>query len=58
LEGTFEGHLVQPPCNEQGHLQLDQVDPCACSDQLCFGVFLYTGSWLSGLFSNLRWQLL
>ncbi|KAK4823689.1 hypothetical protein QYF61_005755 [Mycteria americana] len=23
--GTFKGHLVQPPCNEQGHLQLDQV---------------------------------
>jgi len=19
LEGTFKGHLVQPPCNEQGH---------------------------------------
>jgi len=25
LEGTFKGHLVQPPCNEQGHLQLDHV---------------------------------
>ncbi|KAK4822534.1 hypothetical protein QYF61_015540 [Mycteria americana] len=25
LEGTFKGHLVQPPCNKQGHLQLDQV---------------------------------
>ena len=25
LEGTFKGHLVQPLCNEQGHLQLDQV---------------------------------
>ncbi|KAK4807110.1 hypothetical protein QYF61_018451 [Mycteria americana] len=25
LEGNFKGHLVQPPCNEQGHLQLDQV---------------------------------
>jgi len=25
LEGTFKGHLVQHPCNEQGHLQLDQV---------------------------------
>jgi len=21
LEGTLKGHLVQPPCNEQGHLQ-------------------------------------
>jgi len=25
LEGTFRGHLAQPPCREQGHLQLDQV---------------------------------
>ena len=25
LEGTFKGHLVQAPCNEQGHLQLDQA---------------------------------
>jgi len=24
LEGTFKGHLVQPPCSEQGHLQQDQ----------------------------------
>ena len=25
LEGTFRGHLAQPPCSEQGHLPLDQV---------------------------------
>ena len=25
LEGTFKGQLVQFLCNEQGHLQLDQV---------------------------------
>jgi len=25
LEGNFKGHLVQSPCNEQGHRQLDQV---------------------------------
>jgi len=25
LEGTSRGHLAQPPCSEQGHLQLDQV---------------------------------
>ena len=25
LEGIFRGHLAQPPCSEQGHLQLDQV---------------------------------
>jgi len=23
LEGTFKGHLTQPPCHEQEHLQLD-----------------------------------
>lgn len=27
LEGTFKGHLIQLPCNEQGHLQL-----CQCSE--------------------------
>ena len=25
LEGTFRGHLAQPPCSEQGHLQPDQI---------------------------------
>jgi len=25
LEGTFRGHLVQFLCNEQGHIQLNQV---------------------------------
>ena len=25
LEGILKGHLVQLPCNEQGHLQLHQV---------------------------------
>jgi len=25
LEGTLEDHLLQLPCNEQGHLQLKQV---------------------------------
>jgi len=25
LEGTFKGHLVQLPCSEQEHPQLDQV---------------------------------
>ena len=25
LEGTFNGHLAQPPCSAQGHLQLDQI---------------------------------
>jgi len=26
LEGTLRGHLVQLPCNEQGHLQFHQVN--------------------------------
>lgn len=25
LEGTLKSHLLQLPCREQGHLQLDQV---------------------------------
>lgn len=25
LDEIFKGHLVQHPCNEQGHLQQDQV---------------------------------
>jgi len=25
LEGSFRGHLSQPPCSEQGYLLLDQV---------------------------------
>jgi len=25
LEGAFKSHLVQIPCSEQEHLQLDQV---------------------------------
>ena len=25
LEGMFRAHLAQPPCSEQGHLQIDQV---------------------------------
>lgn len=24
LEGTLEGHLVQPPCSERGHLHIDE----------------------------------
>ena len=26
LESTLKGYLVQLPCNEQGHLQLDEGD--------------------------------
>lgn len=25
-EGTFKGHLIQPLCNEEQHLQQDQVE--------------------------------
>lgn len=37
LEGTFKGHLVQLPCREQGHLQLDQVAQSSVQpDRECF----------------------
>jgi len=37
LEVSFKGHLVQPPCNEQGHLQLSQVAQSPVqSDPECF----------------------
>jgi len=37
LEGIFRGHLVQPPCSKQGHLQLDQVAQSAVQPGLeCF----------------------
>ena len=47
LEGTFKGHLVQPPCNEQGHLQLDQVAQSPVQPDLeCFqgwGIYHLSG---------------
>ena len=36
LEGTLKGHLVQPPCKEQGHPQLHQV--LRASSSLTLGV--------------------
>lgn len=53
LEGTLKGHPAQLPCNEQGHLQLDQFGQC--SDPLeCFqGGEIWTGSTTSlGTCSN------
>lgn len=36
LEGTIKGHLAQLPCNDQGHLQLDQVaQSLPCLSNLC-----------------------
>jgi len=26
LEGTFKGHVVQPPCNEQGQKKTDRIE--------------------------------
>ncbi|KAK4822001.1 hypothetical protein QYF61_006615, partial [Mycteria americana] len=47
LDGTFKGHLVQPPCNEQGHLQLDQVAQSPVQPDLeCFqgwGIYRLSG---------------
>jgi len=25
LDGTLRGHLAQPPCSKQGHLQLEHL---------------------------------
>ena len=38
LEGIFKDYLVQLPCNEQGHLQVDQVaQSSAVVPGLCYG---------------------
>ena len=55
LEGTFKGHLVQLPYNEQGHLQLHQgaVDVFAIMCSLCWrGKHLHHGRY------RLGWHLL
>ena len=37
LDRTFRGHLVQPPCSEQGHLQLGHVAQSPAQPDLeCF----------------------
>jgi len=47
LEGIFKGHLVQTPCNEQGHLSLDQLAQSAVQPDLdCFqgwGIYRLSG---------------
>jgi len=47
LEGTFKGHLVQPPCSGQGHLPLDQVAQSPVQPDLeCFqgwGIYHLSG---------------
>ena len=47
LEGTFKGHPVQPPCNEQGHLQLDQQRPFQLTLKESPGAWLLGGLLLS-----------
>ena len=46
FEGTLKGHLVQLPCTEQGHLQLDQVAQSPIQPDLeClqgWGILLWT----------------
>ncbi|KAK4818441.1 hypothetical protein QYF61_013128 [Mycteria americana] len=46
-DGTFKGHVVQTPCNEQGHLQLDQVAQSPIQPDLeCFqgwGIYHLSG---------------
>jgi len=47
LEGTFRGHLAQPPCSEQGHLQLHQAAQSPVQPGLeCFqggGIYTLSG---------------
>jgi len=47
LEGTSKGYLVQPPCNNQGHLPLDQVAQSPVQPDLeCFqawGIYYLSG---------------
>jgi len=53
LEGTFKVHIVEAPCHEQGHLQLDQVAQspvqssfkCFQGRKSCFR-YLFQGIWL------------
>ena len=55
LEGTFKGHLIRLPYNEQGHLQLHQgaVDVFAIMCSLCWrGKHLHHGRY------RLGWHLL
>lgn len=47
LERTFRGHIVQAPCNEQGHLRPDQIVQSPVQPDLgCFqrwGICHFTG---------------
>ena len=47
LEGTFKRHVVQPPCNEQGHLPLDKAAQSPVQPSLeCFqrgGIYHLSG---------------
>ena len=47
MEGPFKGHLVHPPCIDQGHLQLEQVTQSPVQPDLeCFqgwGIYLLSG---------------
>lgn len=48
LEGTgFKGHLIQPPCSNQGNLQLDQIAqslvPLDCGHLQGWGIYHLSG---------------
>ena len=56
LEGTLKGHLVQIPCNEQGHLQLDQgAQSICCCKILCNGRYSLEFFFASAL--STLWQI-
>ena len=50
LEGAFEVYLVQLPCKEQGHLQLDQVTQSPIQPDL---EYLQGNLWLQDFWFNL-----
>ena len=47
LEGTLKGNLVQLPCSEQGHLQLEQVLR-APSSLMTLNVYRDRALWATG----------
>ena len=60
LEGTLKNHLVQLCCNEQGHVQLDQVakSPIQPDIECLQGWGIYQLSRKSALYVGLTFQII
>lgn len=52
LEGTFEGHLGQPPCTGQGYLQLDEVAQSPFQLRMFLGMGLLLSIWTTRAIST------